>query len=226
MILTNTKKRWYLLPSLFLLCWSCQFSVTPQPDYQQIDALSFQVKRLQQYDSVIYPTLMHQVQTGDMVLRSGSDMTSEMLRQMNQTDKRYSHCGIASIENDTVFVYHAIGGEFNPDQRIKREPLYSFCHAADNKAAAIFRPLFPASKNRVIATQANQFWLQGIPFDMAFDYHTEDRFYCAEFVAKTIARAVADSSWFTFSTAGKMQYVGVDNLLLSPVMKTVVEKNY
>src|SRR5436189_2330486 len=58
------------------------------------------------------------IQNGDLVTRTGNDFTSQSLRSLNQRDKTYSHCGIASIEHDSVFVYHALGGDFNPDQKI------------------------------------------------------------------------------------------------------------
>src|SRR4026207_2159406 len=51
------------------------------------------------------------IEQGDMIVRTGNDFTSESLRQLSLTDKTYSHCGIASIEHDTIFVYHALGGE-------------------------------------------------------------------------------------------------------------------
>ncbi len=61
-----------------------------------------------------------------MVLRTGNDFTSESLRQLSFTDKTYSHCGIASIENDSIFIYHALGGEWNPDEKLRRDPIELF----------------------------------------------------------------------------------------------------
>ena len=37
------------------------------------------------------------IHSGDLVTRSGNDFTSKSLRLLNQHDKTYSHCGIASI---------------------------------------------------------------------------------------------------------------------------------
>ncbi len=146
-------------------------------------------------------------------------MTSEMFREMNKTDKSFSHCGIASIENDSAFVYHAIGGEFNPDQKIKREPIFTFGHAAENKGLAIYRTTKPVTERNKIATAARKCFQQAVPFDMQFNYQTEDRLYCAEFVAKCISRSLQDSSWLHFSTIGKLHYVSIDNLFLSPIMQ-------
>ncbi|MEJ7673805.1 MAG: hypothetical protein WKF59_14190 [Chitinophagaceae bacterium] len=79
--------------------------------------------------------IIHQ---GDMILRTGNDFTSESLKQLSFTDKTYSHCGIASIENDTIFVYHALGGEWNPDEKLRRDPLKLFCNPEENRGFGVF----------------------------------------------------------------------------------------
>jgi hypothetical protein len=226
-ILDNAKKRWYWLPSLLLLWYSCA-QPEPKPAGSSLPASveQHQTMRLQQYDTVIFPALEKALQSGDVLLRLGTDITSEMLRQMNQTDKRYSHCGIVNIEHDTVFVYHAIGGEFNPDQRIKREPLYSFCHPSENKAAAIVRTGSTATQQLQIGQQAKALWAQGIPFDMAFDYQTDDRLYCAEMVSKAISHVLQDSSWFQFTRINNKTFVAVDNLSASPLMRFIQQFSY
>jgi len=180
---------------------------------------AFQQKRLVHYEQFIYPSANKQIESGDLILRLGSDITSEMFRQMNTHDQSFSHCGIASIEHDSVFVYHAIGGEFNPDQIIKRESIFSFGHPAENKSLAIYRPIKTTVERQGIAVAARALYLRAVPFDMQFDYQTEDRLYCAEFVSKCMARSLHDSSWLQFSTVGKLTYVAVDNLFLAPIMQ-------
>ena len=79
------------------------------------------------------------IQNGDLILRTGRDFTSEIMRQLSTKDKTYSHCGIASIEHDSVFVYHSIGGEWNPDQKLRRDPFEIFCNPFENRGFGIFR---------------------------------------------------------------------------------------
>src|SRR3954468_9375414 len=50
-------------------------------------------------------SVIHLLRNGDLALRTGADATSVMLRQMNLTNKTYSHCGIVMIENGYPFVY-------------------------------------------------------------------------------------------------------------------------
>ncbi len=175
-------------------------------------------KRLQLYKDSIYPNAVHHIQTGDMVTRLGSDITSEMLRQLNQKDQSFSHCGIASIENDTVFVYHAIGGEFNPDEKVRRETLYSFGHPLENKSIGIFKAATNKVQDQKLLGIIQKAYKNEMKFDMQFDYRTDERQYCAEFVAKAYTRACGDSSWLVFSHRGGYSYVSVDNIFLSRFM--------
>jgi hypothetical protein len=203
--------------------YGCQQSKTA-PAFSASE--KWQQLRLRTYQDSVYPAINKLVQNGDMVTRLGSDITSEMLRTLNLTDQSFSHCGIASVENDTVFVYHAIGGEFNPDQKVKREPLYSFGHSVDNKAIGIFRPGANSSQKEQVVQLARHAWLHEVKFDMKFDYLEDERQYCAEFVAKSFVRGLSDSSWLGFSSKGNFSYVAVDNLFRNSLMKEIVRYSY
>ena len=93
------------------------------------------------------------IHTGDMVLRTGNDFTSESLRSLNQRDQTYSHCGIVSIENDSLFVYHSLGGEWNPDQKIRRDLLEIFAEPYSNKGIGVYRfNLLPTEISSLMVT--------------------------------------------------------------------------
>ncbi|HMP95206.1 MAG TPA: YiiX/YebB-like N1pC/P60 family cysteine hydrolase [Phnomibacter sp.] len=206
--------------------WACRQTTTHPANTHTHTTLSYQQQRLARYLGTVWPAARQQVQNADLVIRLGADMTSEMLRQLNLQNASFSHCGIASIENDTVFIYHAIGGEFNPTQKLKREPLYNFGHPTENKAIAIYRPLAnPAQRLQIIAG-ARQAHQAGLPFDMDFNYQSNDQQYCAEFVAKCLVKALNDSSWLQFTKVGSFEYVAVDNLFLSTIMTPVATWHY
>lgn len=131
-----------------------------------------------------------QVQSGDLIFRNGVDEVSAAARSMNRTDTSYSHCGILFRENDRVWVYHALGGKYNPSMKLLREPLDSFCKPEENDAFGIFRyPLdsFSAAFFRHIVLSH---YRKGLLFDMYFDFSTDDRMYCSEFVFKSLNQAV------------------------------------
>jgi hypothetical protein len=169
---------------------------------------------------------MSVIRTGDLITRTGNDFTSESLRQLNRRDQTYSHCGIASIENDSVFVYHAMGGEFNPDQALLRESFSAFASPQFNRGFGIFRFQLPADAVRQVRATVQLFHRARIPFDMDFDLATNDRFYCAEFVTKAYRAGTAGRLSFDTSQLGGRYFAGVDDCFLQPTCQLIKRVRY
>ncbi|MEO5782879.1 MAG: hypothetical protein ABIQ07_06390 [Ginsengibacter sp.] len=157
-------------------------------------------------------TMIHQ---GDMIVRTGNDFTSESLRQLCFTDKTYSHCGIASFENDTLVVYHSLGGEWNRDEKLRRDPLELFCNPEENRGFGIFTFNFKVSQINKLDSIVKAWYKTGLMFDMKFDLATNDRMYCAEFVSKAISTATDKQIIFSTTKINKFEFVAVDNLFLN-----------
>ncbi len=200
----------YVVTSLLTACTE-QEQQAKNPVFNDRDSL-YKKERLNKYYKAVLPQIIKVVNTGDIVTRCGSDLTSEMIRRLNEKDKTFSHIGIASIENDTVFIYHTIGGEFNPDQKLKREELWSFMHPDDNKAAGVFRLPLDKKQNNVLITEVQRLYKAAIPFDMDFDWYTNDRLYCAEFVVKSLDKALGDTNYFNHSKLMGKEGVGIDDV--------------
>lgn len=161
------------------------------------------------------------VKQGDLILRTGRDFTSDVIRRMSLADKTYSHCGIASFENDTLFVYHAIGGEWNPDQKLRRDPFDFFCNPFENRGFGIFRYDLNDTGQQKLLTVIRNFYNKGIMFDMQFDLSTDDRMYCSEFVYKTIEASAGNKIKIPIDTLHSIKFVTVDNLFINPFCKQV-----
>src|ERR1700677_4723688 len=84
-------------------------------------------------------TAVSLLKSGCIVLRTGSGADSYLLAQMNRKDKTYSHCGIVMIEHGYPFVYHSIGGEDNPDERLRRDSASFFFSPLHNEGLAVVR---------------------------------------------------------------------------------------
>ncbi len=196
----------------FAFFFSCQQTISGSAIQNQKDSIDLIQKVYRGFDTIaIYRPL---VQNGDIIFRTGNDFTSESLRQLAKTDQTYSHCGIAFIENDSVFVYHAIGGEFNPNQKLKRELFDYFCSAEINRGFGIARFSWRPNQLKALQKQVQYNFVIGLPFDMAFDLTTNDKMYCSEFVAKSIASAFADSLMFATSKIGEKIFYAPDNIFL------------
>ncbi len=170
--------------------------------------------------------LKHHIRSGDLVTRTGNDFTSESLRNLNRRNTKYSHCGIAIVENDTVFVYHALGGEFNPDQKIKRDRWEEFAEPYSNRGVGIFRFRPHMVSLPTLKEVIRSFIAQGVTFDMDFDLATENKMYCAEFVAKSFRAGSADSLTFPVSRIRDFEFFGVDDLFLHPACDSITAAVY
>jgi hypothetical protein len=157
------------------------------------------------------------IATGDLIVRTGNGFTSESLRSLNQRDKTYSHCGIASIENDSLFVYHALGGEFNPNQKIRKDKFEVFAEPYSNRGIGIYRYQLSQSEITSLMLTVKKLHELGIMFDMKFDLQSNDRMYCAEFVYKAYLMGTKGKLQFKTSHIGKFVFIGVDDLFLQPL---------
>lgn len=166
------------------------------------------------------------IKPGDIITRTGNDFTSQSLRTLNRRDKTFSHCGIASIEHDSLFIYHALGGEWNPDQRLKRESYESFTDPEENTATGVFRFTIAGKMKERLITKAQKFYADKLKFDLAFDLQTDDKMYCAEFIYKTFLAATDSTVIFRHSFIGDFEFVGVDDITLDPRSEKITALNY
>lgn len=224
-IINSKKLRWLISGCLiFLFASSCRnvdaheiksFISNPQAEKLRIKSAVDSIKSLSAL-----------IETGDLITRTGNDFTSESLRSLNRRNKKYSHCGIAIIENDSIFVYHALGGDFNPDQKLLREPLTTFADPSSNVGIGLFRfNMNNDLKNRLSDIVHNKYKI-GLPFDMKFDLDTDDKMYCAEFVAKSYTSATNNNLVFNKSNIDHFTFYGVDDIFLNHNCFEIKELTY
>lgn len=130
------------------------------------------------------------IKNGDIIFRNGMDEVSQAARSMNRKDSSFSHCGLLFIEHDSVFVYHALGGIYNPGQKLRRDLLDSFCTPAENNAFGIYRYNLQNAQRVKLKAVVDSFYKAGLKFDMYFNYFSEGEMYCSEFVFKSLDKAV------------------------------------
>jgi hypothetical protein len=155
------------------------------------------------------------LKTGDLVVRTGIEVTSYILSQMNVRNKTYSHCGLVVIEGGKPYVYHSIGGEDNPDACLRRDNAATFFSPLNNFGFGIARYNMADSTIQKLVAKVHQFYKEKRKFDMDFDLKTDDRLYCAEFVYKALIQATDDSNYIRPVTMFGNTYVGVDNLFMN-----------
>lgn len=206
--------RWPLCRLLFLLvaCNPGQYNNIPVPiqkdSLKEVKIINAALDSIHSNETI--------VMQGDIIMRTGRDFTSETMRNLCTNDKTYSHCGIASFENDSLFVYHAIGGEWNPDQKLRRDPFDFFCNPFENRGFGIFRYKLTPGENQRLIGLVHKFYGEGIMFDMRFDLASDDRMYCTEFVYKLIEGASKNKISLSTTTLNHVRFVAPDNLFINP----------
>ncbi|HET9430464.1 MAG TPA: YiiX/YebB-like N1pC/P60 family cysteine hydrolase [Chitinophagaceae bacterium] len=218
-----TGKRW-LAGCLFLFLTSCERNTLKNPI-----AARTNTKLIPEYGinaSQQLSAIRGSIRSGDLVTRTGNDFTSFCLRQFCQTENTYSHCGIVLIENDTIFVYHALGGEFNPNQKILREPIEIFTSSLANLGFGIFRFEMTADQQQQLQKITRQTFQKGVSFDMEFDLATDEKMYCSEFTAKMYRIAFYNDTMFQESGIGGFRFLAPDNLYLHPLSTRLYQAEY
>lgn len=163
------------------------------------------------------------VKSGDIIVRNSNDEISDVARSFNRKDKSYSHCGIILIEKGRVVVYHALGGDYNPSQKLMRQSLEDFCNVRDVDKIALFRYKLNDKELKKLDSIINLQYKAGLPFDLFFNFTTDDKMYCSEFVFKTLNAARSGTLSYLLHQNEQPLYVSIDDLYLNKEAKKVAE---
>lgn len=132
------------------------------------------------------------IHTGDVVLRSGRDFTSYRIRELSDTDKTYSHAGIALVENAQVYIYHLTPpdiGEPPADTAMRRETIEQFADPARCFGFGIVRYDLDKQEQANAAVYVDSLYRQKTSFDHFFDLRDAHKMYCSEMVRNTLEHA-------------------------------------
>ncbi len=167
-----------------------------------------------------------QLKTGDLIFRHGRGFISNALMRLGQREKKYSHAGIVSVENGKVFVYHAIGGEENPSNKLRKDALDVFCNPADVHAFGIYRTDLNEKQISSILALADNYFKNKLEFDTKFDLNTDDKMYCTEFVYKVFKQALGKQDFISLTTFSGKEYIACDDLYFNSHCHSVYNYQY
>jgi hypothetical protein len=166
------------------------------------------------------------VQSGDIIFRNGIDEVSQAARKMNRKDTSFSLCGLLFIEHDSVFVYHALGGSYNPGQKLRRDPLDSFCNPAENNAFALYRYDLGKEQVKRLSATVDSFYKAGLRFDMYFNFFSDDVMYCSEFVFKSLNKSV-NGAYSKYVRLDTIPYgVTTDDIFLNEHCRLILRRKF
>ncbi len=128
-------------------------------------------------------------QNGDLILRRGEGIISDIARNFSTTDKRFSHVGILVNHKQQAYVVHSVHDQDKNHNGVVIEKLSAFLN--DVADWAVYRLKLNNSQQQKFAYTALQYAEKNIPFDSHFDLASSDAMYCTEFiwrVSEKIAR--------------------------------------
>jgi hypothetical protein len=160
-------------------------------------------------------TTVSMLRPGNVVLRMGLGADSKLLSGLNSKDKSFSHCGIVFIENGYPFVYHSIGGEDNPDERLRRDSAWFFFSPQYNSEIGVVHFPFDTAQVSELRRVVYALYKLRPKFDMKFDLATDDKLYCSEFVYKAINKAMHDTGYIHTTNMFGHTFVGVDDIYMN-----------
>ena len=167
-----------------------------------------------------------QLRSGDLIFRHGRGFISNALMSFSRREKKYSHAGIVSVENGNVFVYHAIGGEENISNKLRKDPLEMFCNPADVHAFGIYRTDLSTEKVQSILQLAAMYYARGLEFDTKFDLATDDKMYCTEFIYKVFRQVLGSQNYISLSALPGRDFIACDDLYCNNHCRLIYSYHY
>lgn len=181
--------------SLYLFWWTCLLmTITscgadqPAPPEEAL----IDVGQMRSYNDSLIADIRPRIHSGDLILRTGRDFSSEQVQDMSKEDKSYSHGGIALVENGEILIYHVEPDFYYKNDKVRKEPLDSFIALHHNKGFALARyDLTDAEISSLLGFMETQYQNQ-VSFDIGFDLKSNDKMYCSEMIMKGLRAATKD----------------------------------
>jgi len=143
-------------------------------------------------------------ENGLIVCRAGIGFASELIKNTNDIEKRYSHMGIMVIDSCGVFVIHADDGDNPKDGKVVKTPLCQYLEKSEGFG------VYRAEKADGAAVAKNAEKYIGRPFDWNLDLRNSDAVYCTELVSlvlhdvnpeiQFIPKKIKDKDFLTMDT--------------------------
>lgn len=127
------------------------------------------------------------LQTGDVVLRHGNGLWSDLFARLNSRDTRFSHAGVVVYDGYAWYVVHAEADNFGRNGVVRMDEWTAFVKSAQQ--VALLRVSDPDTAART-AEAALVMHRDALPFDFSFDLTRLDAVYCSELVWRALSHAL------------------------------------
>lgn len=130
------------------------------------------------------------LKSGMLICRLGNGFFSNQFRKVASAEQKFSHIGMLSIENDSVFVYHSEASELTGIGSVKREEIHHFLRGI--QTFEFFQFKYPDSITAQIVGEIKKYHTLKTPFDLEFNSSNDDKLYCTELIATSVNTILGD----------------------------------
>lgn len=122
------------------------------------------------------------LQSGDIILKRGKGVVSNIIVQLLKEKIPISHCGIISCSKDSTYIIHSIASELSEKDGLQTILLSDFLKDYQENTLFVIRHKSDINNRLQIEQNAQNYLANKIPFDYKFDILNKDEIYCSELV--------------------------------------------
>lgn len=127
---------------------------------------------------------INQLKDGDIILRHGFGMVSDIIVKTMNEEYDISHCAILVKDKNRFNVIHTVSQSLSDFDGVQSQTLTRF--VSDCKENSIIVVRFKGNSDTLIAHRAKYYLSKKIPFDNDFDIKDSSKLYCTELIWKVI----------------------------------------
>jgi hypothetical protein len=134
-----------------------------------------------------------EIQDGDIILRHGYGLVSDLIVEQLKEKYDLSHCAIVVKTDTGLAVVHSVSSSVSNVDGVQSQDLKSFIEESHYNSVVVIRYKSRINKpNSAISRKAKYYLAKQIPFDNAFDINDSTQFYCTELLWKVILNEYGD----------------------------------
>jgi hypothetical protein len=124
---------------------------------------------------------------GDIILRHGYGMASDLIVKTLNEKYDISHCAIVFKDSNNISVIHSVSQSLSDFDGVQTQTLKRFISDSKENSVIVVRYKNPLdSDNSVIAERAAYYLSKKLPFDNDFDIEDSTHIYCNELIWRII----------------------------------------
>jgi uncharacterized protein YycO len=127
------------------------------------------------------------IRDGDIILRHGYGLVSDVIVETLKEDYQISHCAIITEDENDFRVIHTVSQSISDYDGVQDQKLKPFIYQSHKNSVIVVRFKWPdEDAGAKISNKARYYLDQKVPFDNSFNIHDDKEFYCSELIWRII----------------------------------------